>query len=156
MKIASRYLIPLELFMAAVLMSWGVTGWKGGGPLWHALNAQGLNAEWGIVLCGLGLAQVAVTLFEWQVGCRLEHYLMWFVRTRSWLAFFSAVAWFYVFYFILTVRGVDMVYSLALQAPIAVVFSLWAWVGNLKVALVLDPSIPTEALQRNILLERHR
>lgn len=155
MKIATRYLIPLELFMAAVMMTWGLTGWKGGGALWHALNAQGLTTTWGTALCGLGLLQLAVTLFEWQAGCsRLERWLMRIVYARAWLGFFSLVAWWYALYFALTmVPGIDV---LKLQAPIAAAFSAWAWLGNLKVALVLDPAVPTETLQRNILIERQR
>lgn len=157
MKIASRYLIPLELFMAAVMMSWGLTGWKGGGALWHALNTQGLNTQWGLALCALSLVQLAVTLFEWQAGCtRLERWLMWFVYARAWLGFFATVTWFYVFYFVLTMQGINLVQSLALQAPIGLGFSVWAWLGNLKVALVLDPKVATETLQRNILLERQQ
>lgn len=157
MRNASRYLLPLELFMATVMMSWGLTGWKGGGPLWHALNTQGLNMQWGLVLCGLSLVQLAVSSFEWQAGCvRLERWLMWIVYARAWLGFFATVAWLYVFYFALTLPGADVVHALAVQAPVALVFSVWIWLGNLKIALLLDPSVPTQTLQRNVLLERQR
>jgi hypothetical protein len=63
--------------------------------------------------------------------------------------------WFYVCYFLAT-SGAIGTPSLVLQAPVALLFSLWIAVGNRRVAVVLDPELPTKRLQERILEERRR
>lgn len=157
MKIASRYLLPLELYMAVVLLSWGLSGWFGGGLLWKTLEKSGQNTEWGLALCSIAAAQLLLTAAEWCFGRRWPSpRLFACVTVRMWLALASTGVWIYVVYMMATLRGADMVFSLALQAPAGVLFSLWVLVGNLKVACLLDPSCPTENLKRTIQADRER
>lgn len=155
MKIASRYLLPLELFMAVLMLSWGLSGWVGGGLLWKTLVKHGLNAEWGLVLCGIGAAQLVVCSLEGFAGRRwCSPRLLASVTARYWLAFASAVVWLYATYILVTLRGADVVFSLAIQAPAGVLFSAWIFVGNRKVGCLLDPAMPTKRLQGELLAER--
>lgn len=155
MKIASRYLLPVELLTAAVMVSWGVSGWSGGAGLWSMLAAQGMNAEWGLVLCGLGTVQFCVAAFELARGRRWESRpLLFSVSLRFWLAFFATAAWFYACFLVLTMPGAPGMFSLAMQAPMALACSMWIAYDNRKVACVLDPGVPTQALQARIRRER--
>lgn len=157
MKIASRYLLPLELCLSLLLISWGVAGAAGHGLLWHGLAVQGVNVEWGVALCGIGLAQFSIGFVEWSVGKHWEaRELHLSVTLRFWLAFVAAVVWLYVCYFMLVLKGDGVLMSLALQAPIGFVFSIWICAGNLKTEVLLNPNVKTEGLQRTIIADRER
>lgn len=158
MKIASRYLLPLEILMGVLMLSWGMSGWHGGGRLWEVLHKADLNHEWGFALCGVGLAQLVVSFGEWLAGRHWQNgTLLVTTRLRFWLALVSMVIWIYVCYFMLLERGAaGMVFSLSVQAPVAAIFAAWIAVSNLKVSVLLDPDVPTARLQRQFLAERER
>jgi hypothetical protein len=81
MKIASRFLLPLELVIALLMVSWSISGWFGGGLLWVRLSEHGLNTEWGLSLCAVGVAQLAAAGTEWCFGrCWERRRLLGFVR----------------------------------------------------------------------------
>src|SRR5688572_12403522 len=76
-KIASRYLLPLEAYMAATMISWGISGGFINGKLWQALNASDgpdvwldSNFWWGIGLCIVGGLQLLTSLIELVTGRR--------------------------------------------------------------------------------------
>lgn len=155
MKIATRRLLPLELFLSIVMASWGLSGWLGGGQLWKTLHQFGLNAEFGLVLCGTALAQLCVCALEASIGRRWAACkLLASVRARYWLAFLSLAIWVYVLYVITTLRGSGVVVPLMVQAPAAILFLAYVYVENLRTAHVLDPQVPTQRLQRQILADR--
>jgi hypothetical protein len=156
MKIASRYLLPVELLLSVLLLSWGLTGWIGGGLLWKTLHANGYNDEWGVMLCGIGGTQFAMAAIEARYGRRWPcSTLFYAVTARYWLAFLAGVLWLWILYMMLTVRGPSgTVLVLAVQAPACLFACAWIFFGNRKVACVLDPSVSTQRLQREILAER--
>lgn len=157
MKIASRYLLPLELFMSLLLVSWGIAGWVGHGVLGHGLASQGINVEWGIALCGIGFAQFSVGSFEWFGGKRWETpQLHLAVLARMWLAFLAGAVWLYVCYFMIVLKGEGVLVSLALQAPAGVMFSAWIFAGNSKTEVLLNPNLKTDCLERTIIADRER
>lgn len=155
MKIASRLFIPLELLLAGTILSWGLSGWVGGGALFRDLSLDGRNLEWGLMLCGVGLAQIILGGMEWVIGRRWENErLMRCVYARCVLAFVATVVWLYMLFFISTAANREISFALWLQAPMGLLFSAWAFVGNYKVACVLDPEVPTVGLQKTIMMER--
>lgn len=157
MKIASRYLIPLELLMGVLIISWGFAGLHGRGALARSLEAHDLQLVWGLVLCGVGAAQVVAAALEQLLGRRWpDDRLLFSVTLRFVLAGVAAVVWFYICYLLVQIRGVDLIVSLGLQAPAALVFSVWILVANRKVACLLDPRCPTETLQQTMRIERRR
>jgi hypothetical protein len=157
MKIATRYLLTTEILMACMMLSWGMSGWLWHGALSHALKQDGENATWGLALCGIGGLHLALSVGEWLFGQDWgNRALLISVRLRFWLAFVSMAAWIYVCYFMFTLHGAEMVFSLSFQAPIAVLFSVGVAIGNRKIALVLDPNVPTQRLQREILAKREK
>lgn len=151
MKIATRYLLPLEIFMALVMLSWGISGWAGGGVLWLTLQKTGQNTEWGVALCLVGLVQLATTLAEWCIGRRWANaHLQRSVSARLCSAFVSAVVWLYVCFTVATLPNSAQMFVLWVQAPAGILFSVWIWAANFKAACVLDPSVPTTRLQREL------
>lgn len=156
MKIASRYLLPVELLVSLLLISWGLSGWIGGGLLWKTLNAGGYNEEWGLVLCGVGGAQFALAALEAHFGRRWPcSFLLWAVTARYWLAFLAGVLWLWIVYMICTVGATSgSVIALGMQSPACLAACAWIFCGNRKVACVLDPTVSTQRLQREILAER--
>lgn len=157
MKIATRFLLPLELFAGMVMLSWGVSGWLGGSGLWTMLAVHDQNLEWGLWLCGVGAAQFGAAAVEFVAGRDWRpRALLFAVSLRFWLAFLGIVVWCYVFFVVLTAERSPGVLSLAMQAPLALAFSAWIAWGNRRVACVLDPAVSTQGLQRQILAERRR
>jgi hypothetical protein len=157
MKIASRYLLPVELITAVVLLSWGLSGWVGGSALWNMLEPHGMNTEWGLLLCGVGAAQLVAAASELFLGLHWRPRALFVsVTVRFWLAFFAMVVWLYACYAVLVLPGAPGVFSLAIQAPAMLVCSSWIAYGNRKVACVLDPTVPTHKLQAEILEKRRR
>lgn len=155
MKIATRYLLPLEIFMSLQMLSWGISGWVGGGTLWQALEKVGQNTEWGLALCLVGMVQLLATGLEWVAGRRWPNlHLLRSVFVRQWSAFACVVVWLYACYLAVTLPHVSEMFVLLIQAPAGVLFSVWIWGQNLKVACVLDPAVPTSRLQRELELER--
>lgn len=155
MKIATRFLLPLELFAGMVMFSWGISGWQGGAAIWAMLAVHDRNAEWGLWLCGVGAVQIAAAAAEFGLGRDWRRRALLFsVSLRFWVAFFGMVVWCYVCFVVLTAQGAPGMLSLMMQAPMALGFSAWIAWGNRRVACVLDPDVPTLALQRQILAER--
>lgn len=154
MKIASRFLLPLELFMALVLLSWGLSGWIGDGPLYLALAEQDQNTEWGIALCGIAGMQLLTSLAEWLLGRRWENrWLLISVNARWWSGFLSMAVWLYVGYLLAIMHGASMGYSLGLQALGGFAFSAWIIWENSLVGCLLDPQVPTSRFERTMVMD---
>jgi len=157
MKIASRFLLPLELVVAVLMLSWGISGWFGGGLLWVKLAEHGLTREWGLSLCAVGFAQLAVAGFEWCFGRYWERRaLLRFVRLRLWIAFCAMAVWFYAGFLMLTIPNPGDIFALLMQAPAALLACGAIVMENTKVSVVLDPEVPTQALQAKLEQERRR
>jgi len=155
MKIATRYLLPLEICMSLVMLSWGLSGWAGGGQLWKTLERAGQTTEWGLALCLVGAAQLLVTLLEWFIGRRWpDSHILRSVSARLWSAFISASVWLYACYIVATLPEAWTMIELVVQAPVGIGFSAWIFFENMKVACVLDPRVPTQGLQRRLQIER--
>lgn len=154
MKIASRYLLPVELLTSLFLVSWGLLGSVGGGVLWRTLQADGLNEEWGLVLCGVGGAQFLVAALEGYYGRRWPDCKLFFsVTARYCLAFLAGVCWIWLAYMLITLHRPALL-MLAIPAPACLAACFWIFFGNRKVACLLDPTVPTSRLEREILEER--
>lgn len=157
MRNASRFLLPLEMFTAILLIFLGIDGWVGYSPLWAALASFDKNLEWGIALCGLGLVQLSVAFLEWHVGREwADRAIFRSVIARKWCGFLAVVAWLYVCYLMLIARGTDTPLMPALTAPVAVLFAAWICIGNLKVGCLLDPNVPTARLEAAMIVDRKK
>lgn len=69
-KVASRFLLPTELFLGAQTFLWGLAGsgvfWQG--ALYKSLERINHDEVWGVVFCGLGTAMSVTAALEWFLG----------------------------------------------------------------------------------------
>jgi hypothetical protein len=144
MKYATRYLLPIEIVMAVGLVSWGCSGGFGGGALWAELRKLNINEVWGFWLIGVGA-----------VGKRWrDEMLLLSIKMRMSCLFFATVIWFYICYLAIQISGNGFVIPMMVQAPAALLFSIWAYVGNARIKCVLDPDIPSYNLEQRLAQER--
>ncbi len=155
MKAASRFLLPLEIFLGLTMFAWGLSGGFGRGFLYKLLLGIGDNAAWLIALCVVGGMQMLWPMFEWICGRRWQ---LWTTRPwppsvhfssslRSVVAFLAGCVWLYVCVLMINVDGMRHIAVLALQAPTSFLFCVWVFVENLKVRYALDPQISTSTLR---------
>jgi len=155
MKVASRFLLPLELFLGLTMFSWGLSGGFGRGFLYKLLERLGDNQAWLVALCLVGGLQMGWAMFEWLCG---RNWQLWTTRhwppsvhfaasLRATLAFLAALVWLYVVKLVLDVPGMAQITVLAILAPASFLFCCWVFVENLKVRYALNPQISTSTLR---------
>lgn len=154
-RVASRFLLPLEMFLGLNSIAWGLSGAVGHGPLWHLID--GGNLAWGWALGGLGLLRFAIAATEWSIGrnwllCSSPPTCHWSIHrsvsVRATLSFVAVSVWIYVMKTLLEAGPEALnVLSLCVTAPCAAAFSWWTFVENLKVRYALDPRYETRALR---------
>lgn len=152
MYAASRYLLPVEMYMALMSFAFGISGGLLQGYLWNLLHERGENAMWLWVFCFVGGMQFAMAGNEWFFG---RHWPTWSphwmtmtvhrsVFFRAVGSFLSTAMWFYVVSK-LGDFGVMSVGSLWILSPTTVMFSMWTFYENQKVYCALDPKYDTSA-----------
>jgi len=161
-KIASRYLLPLEVYMAVAMIGWGLAGGVIDGTLWQALDSTDSagswidsNFWWAVGLCTVGILQLVASGVELITGRRWEPRLIFLsVSMRCVCAFASTIAWICVAYQVLITPALHPIVSLWIQAPLSIIFNAVAYGGNLKVRSVLDAKKNTTNLEERILHKR--
>ena len=155
MKVASRYLLPLEIFLGLNMLAWGISGGLARGYLFKMLERDGANMAWLFVLCLVGGVQMAWCMLEWVCGRRWQSWgrsvwppcLHQSVSIRASCAFLAAIVWVYICKLMVDGSGLQQVTVLAILAPASFLFSVWVFVENLKVRYALNPQISTSTLR---------
>jgi len=157
MKFASRYLLPIELMISILFVGWGVAGWFGTGTLVRMLSELGIGQSWGLSMVFLGLTQLTVSGVEFAFGRDWDNDKIFrSTSARCVVLFFGTLLWVYVLTVILSLTIEHLPVALLMQAPAAAIFSIWAWCGNMKVRVLLNPAIATTRLQETIMLDRRK
>lgn len=158
LKMASRYLIPMEMLIAIVLLSWGIAGWLCEGSLNESLREKGGISvlAWGIVLCLVAIFQFMSATIEWLYGRRWSRcMLLRFLHLRSMAAFLSMTAWVFAFYTVVTIPYKPAIFfTILIQCVAGFGFSMWSFIGNERARVVIDPFIPTSNFEKTIMVER--
>ena len=153
-KVASRFLLPLEMFLGVSSIAVGISGALGGGALHRAVESVASADWWGYTLGILGAFRVMVAAAEWFLGREWEVYecrapcpwsIYKSVSARAVIAFFSIPMWIYVAVAIWMSGNVAAVMSIMLMAPFAAGFSWWSFQENMKVRYVIDPRYETRS-----------
>lgn len=142
---ASRYLLPLEMYMGCISVGIGIAGPLGGGILFKLLQESGQAHTWLLIFVLVGLAQLFVAFFEWEFGRRwslLKLYQM--MRLRSVVAGFAVFEWAVGTIYLWTESR--QVIALTIILPINAGFAWWSYHENLKVKYALDGDTPTSTL----------
>lgn len=155
-KLASRYLIPLELFLALMIVSWGIAGSLCDGNLRSALMADGQHIWWGLFLISTGLFQFVPASIEWIIGRRWDtKTLLLFLRIRSIGGFLGMSAWVYALYIVVSMPS-NILPTVLIQCLSGLLFTAWSFVGNERARVVGEPNIATSNFERTIIIERQR
>jgi len=147
-KVASRFMLPVEMLIGWMLLVVGLVGSVGGGTLYRALLERGENLAWGLPFCAVGALQVAVSMVEWwTMRGAPERDIMLAANIRSALAFIAGIAWLAAFSWVIVEGLARTSMMLVMTAPIVCAFNAWAFIENQKVKYALDPKHPTTLLQ---------
>ena len=155
MKAASRFLLPLEIFLGLTMFAWGLSGGLGRGYLHKLLASISNDDEWIWTLGIVGSIQMSVAMLEWALGKRWP---LWTTQRwppsvhfssslRATISFVACMVWLWVLKLVVTVPGMTNITVLAIMAPASVIFCCWVFVENLKVRYALDPRIPTSTMR---------
>jgi len=155
MKVASRFLLPLELFLGLTMVAWAISGGLARGYLFRLLERESANQAWLLTLGIVGGLQMGWAMFEWACGRRwtLWSLGLWppsvhqSVSIRSSCAFLSGCVWLYICKLMFDGDGMQSVTVLAVLAPASFLFCCWVFVENLKVRYALNPQISTSTLR---------
>lgn len=150
---ASRYLLPMEMYMGLTSIAFGFSGGIMKGYLWSVLAGRGENLAWMTVLCVVGLMQFTMAAVEWFLG---RHWSVWSPATfrltvhrsvfvRAVCSFLSVAMWVYVVSTLAASDGTRSVGALWFVSPSSIIFSAWAFYENQKVYCAIDPHYDTAA-----------
>lgn len=149
-KVASRFLLPLEMYLGITAVSWAMAGGFGHGPVRQLLAGGGhayLDDVWLVTLSAVGIAQIAAASLEWVQGREWELTGIWrSARIRLSIAFVSMLIWLWVLKMLTDLGSFDITLGLALISPATVMMQGWAAWENYRVRLAADNSIPTSTM----------
>lgn len=157
--VSCRHMLPLEMAVAAMAaLPMGMNILIARGPLWHVINAEGgavQNLVWGLAFLVPSAVLFATAAIEWRTGRRwLPSRLMLSAGFRFWstvvlMIAFSSLLWLFVQRSLFD--DVPGAWLVALQA---IPFLAWSSWKTRRLAIVLDPNLPTERLRETIITER--
>lgn len=153
-RFKTRYLLPLEMCVGLHLFCMGVAGSWNGGAVREAVEASGSPAVWTAVMVALGLAALLVAMLEWFGGALWENgTLRRVLNARKWLSLLAAIAWSFAVYTMLRPETDGLIYVILASVPMSG-FALWSWWVNYRTECVLDPSLKTSQLERELEAKR--
>jgi hypothetical protein len=147
-KVASRFLIPLEMYLGVQAIAWGLSGSICKGGLHNVLAQDDQSLSWGVILCSVGAAQIVLGVIEWLRGKRWD--LLQIHRSVSYRAVASLVAafaWVAAGGVLFIAAGFTAVPALTLSAPFSIAFCMWCYKENLQVRYALDQQYKTSTIQ---------
>lgn len=157
-RYASRFMLPLEIFMAPVLLTAGLSmgGVLGSGRLYEAVLLYGSPAACLVLLVGLAICKFTVALRELLIGRRWTYpNLFASVSARAVMAFLSMPLWAYVIYLLWSTPHAGAASPFVVIAPVCLIGNLWAYHQNYMVRCLLNPVLSTWRLECKLMAERH-
>jgi hypothetical protein len=149
-KVASRFLLPLEIYLGITAIAWAFTGGFGHGILRALLETaqhKYLDDVWFATLTAIGVAQASAALIEWIYGRTWTLETVWrSARVRCTVAFVAVLAWTWVIKLLLDVGPLNVTIGLIIIAPATIAMQVWVYWENIRVRLAADNSIPTSTM----------
>lgn len=147
MKVASRFFLPVEMFLGLKLLVLAITGGFGGGTLYRALLADGENIAWFLAIAATGLPVFVLAAYEWFcLRHASEDMILRSVGGRSFSAFLGTTTWVAALGYVVSHNMASQSMYFVLLAPVAATFHAWSFVENLKVKYALDCRYATSKL----------
>lgn len=146
--VASRFMLPMEMFLGVKLMVLAFVGAAGQGTLNRALSKLGDNVSWGILIGSVGLPVLVLALVEWCAMRRAcEDEIRRAVSARAFLALLGAITWIAALGFIVSQGIANVSMYAVMTSPLAAFFHAWSFVENMKVKYALDHRYQTSTLR---------
>lgn len=147
----SRYLLPMELLLAVVMVVVSAHGFLIKGEIERAA------VSWILGLGIVGGVWFHVAAIEWCEGFTwsLERLRKW-VYLRKWLAIISIAVWCYVIDTLLNVEEPSRLAVLFVGIAAIVPFHVWSWWVNYRTWVVLNPKFSTKKLEAQLATVRTR
>lgn len=149
-KVASRFLLPLETFLGFVLISWAVHASFGNGYVTQLFGELGEAGAWTSIGAAAGIVQLGAALIEFLFGRHWPEYspgktltIHNSVMVRIWGGVLSVVAWSFAIKLVYQQQQALALLSLTMIAVAAILFSIWTIVENWRVRSAVDPRVPT-------------
>lgn len=155
---SSRWLLPLELFMAPVLFAAALTtgGFLGNGRLYEAAAYYGSPFWCFFFLAVAAVAKFLVAGFELALGRRWSVGRVYAsVSARCVLAFVAFSLWAYIIYLLISTPSHGAASPFLIIAPWFMVGNMWAYYQSYRVRCLLDPRMSTSALEGRMVAERN-
>lgn len=149
-KVASRFLLPLEAFLGFVLITWAVHTSAGNGYITQLFVDAGEARSWTVIGLIAGMLQLGAAALEFLFG---RHWPEFYARhlaptiyrsvsIRIGAGLAAILAWSYAFKFVIDQQAASLL-SLTLTAIGAILFTAWTIAENWRVRSAVDPRIPT-------------
>lgn len=147
-RFATRFLLLMELMLSWFSLGWVWGGLFGSGVFGRVVEESGMGQTWMIVLAAWAVTLFAVAGAELALGrgwCDVK--LRWSVEARAYLGWIGLGLWLVIIIMMLSVPILRSVISLAWASPAMVVgCAVMGW-HNAKIALLLNPYVPTKQLR---------
>lgn len=154
-RFATRYLLPLEMATSIQLLVIAASGSWRDSSLFNALSLTAETTLWTLMLGAIGLAGLGLALWEWTSGTRwVNGQLRMVLAARKWTALLAVFAWTYVLFTMLAAPDGWRVIEIVLESVPFAVFAGWSWWVNYRTGCVLDPTMKTSRLERDLEAKR--
>lgn len=150
-KVASRFLLPLEMFLGLTLLAWAVHASLGDGYVTQLFGDLGEAGSWTMIGMLAGTVQLGAAAIEFFWGRRWPEYSYRRVEPtiHSWVmlrilgGFFAVIAWSFAIKIVVQQHQAIALLSLTLIAIVASIASGATMVENWRVRSAVDPRFPT-------------
>lgn len=148
LKVASRFMLPVEMLLGFLTIICGLVGAFGHGTLHNQLSSRGESVGWLLTFGVVGLLQVGIAVYEWsRLRGAPDEKLLDVARVRSAAQFATFMAWAASAIWILIEGMARTSMMLMMVTPVICAFAAWAFVENQKVRYALDPDHATTTLR---------
>jgi len=156
-RFATRFLLPMEVLLSWFSLGWAWGGLFGQGVFGQAVKASGVGPTWMILVAVwagcMFLAAAVESLFgrNWS-----DRTLRWSLEIRAHMGWLGLILWITVGVLMIEIEMLRNVLSMVWAMPAMLVGCASVGWHNTKVALILNPNVPTEYLKSRLLDERTR
>ena len=148
MKVASRFFLPVEMFLGLKLLVLSVTGGFGGGTLHKALVANGENVSFFIAIFSIAVPVTVLAMYEWIcLRDADETTILRSVSARSIMALLGTCTWLAALGYIVSQGMASQSMYFVLLAPVAAAFHWWSFFENMQVRYAISPRYQTSGLR---------
>lgn len=157
LRYASRWMLPLEIWMAGVLFAAALSsgGYLGFGRLYEAAAMYGSPFWCFFFLATVACSKLMIAGSELAIGRRWDVPALFLsVSARCCLAFIAVSQWAYISYLLWSTPGDGSASPFIYIAPWCLIGNVFVYYQNYMVRCLLNPALSTWALECRIMADR--